>query len=462
VATEAKKPVVLSAHPRWTLVMSVAASSLSFIDGSILNVALPAIRQSTGAGAAEVQWVVNAYTLPLAALILLGGALGDHQGRRRWLVIGTALFGLASLVCALSQSLEGLLIGRALQGIGAALLLPNSLALLNGVFEGEARGRAVGIWAASGAIAAAIAPLIGGWLVERAGWPSIFYINVPLVVAAIAIALLHVEEVSDPGQARLDIGGATLATLGLGAATYGLTLWSAEFIVTRTAGITLAAGAAMLVGFALYEKRLGDRAMVPLHLFRNRCFSSLNLMTLLLYGAFGGAMLLIPYVLIEAGGYSPVAAGLSLLPLSILIGLASPMMGKLAERVGPRWPLTIGPVVVGCGLLLGMRIAQGQQYWTHVFPAILLMSVGMALAVAPLTSTVLASVDRHQTGMASGLNSALSRLGGLVVIALLGAVLVASGDDLLRPFAKALMVMAAVAALGGVAAFFGLSGNWRR
>src|SRR5207342_1447055 len=220
----------------------VAASSLSFIDGSILNVALPAIREATHAGAAEVQWVVNAYTLPLASLILLGGALGDHQGRRKWLVIGTALFGVASLVCALSGSLEMLLAGRALQGIGAALLLPNSLALLNGAFDGEARGQAIGTWAAAGAIAAAIAPLIGGWLVEHAGWPSIFYVNLPFVAAAITVALTRVEEVKEPERARLDIVGAVLATLGLGAATYGLTLWSQTFKLGQLAGIMLAAG----------------------------------------------------------------------------------------------------------------------------------------------------------------------------------------------------------------------------
>ena len=447
--------------PGWTLVMSVAASSLSFIDGSILNVALPAIRASTGANAAEVQWVVNGYMLPLAALILLGGALGDHQGRRRWLVIGTALFGLASLLCALSDSLELLLAGRALQGIGAAFLLPNSLALLNGAYDGEARGRAIGVWAAAGAISAAVAPLLGGWLVEHFGWPSIFYINIPFAAVAIFVAMTNVAEVSDPGNARLDVGGATLATLGLGLATYGLTLWSETFVLTTTAAITLSSGAAFLVGFLLYERRLSDRAMVPLALFGNRCFTSLNLMTFLLYGAFGGAMLLIPFTLIEAGGYSPIEAGLSLLPLSILIGGASPIMGKLAERIGPKWPLTIGPVLVGLGLLLGTRIAASQSYWTHAFPAILVMSVGMALAVAPLTSTVLAAVDRHQTGMASGLNSALSRLGGLICVALLGAVLAAKGQALLPPFATALVVMGAVAALGGAASLFGLSGEWR-
>jgi EmrB/QacA subfamily drug resistance transporter len=442
--------------------MSIAASSLSFIDGSILNVALPAIRASTGAGAAEVQWVVNAYTLPLAALILLGGALGDHHGRRLWLVIGTALFGIASLVCALSGSLEMLLAGRALQGIGAALLLPNSLALLNGVYQGEERGQAIGTWAAAGAIAAAIAPLVGGWLVEHVGWPSIFYINIPLVAAAILVALTRVEEASEPEKARLDGIGAALATLGLGASTYGLTLWSQQFSLTPTASIALVAGVGLLVAFLLWARRLGDNAMTPLSLFSNRCFSALNLMTFLLYGAFGGALLLIPYVLIEAGGYSPIQAGLSLLPLSILLGLLSPLMGKLAVRVGPKVPLTIGPLIVGAGLLLGTRIAESQAYWTHAFPAILVLSIGMTLAVAPLTSTVLAAVEKHQTGMASGFNSAVARLGGLIVVALLGAVLVHSGEALLRPFATTLVAMAIAAALAGAAAFFGLRGNWRR
>ena len=448
--------------PGWTLVMSISASSLSFIDGSILNVALPAIRASTGAGAAEVQWVVNAYTLPLAALILLGGALGDHHGRRLWLVIGTALFGIASLVCAISGSLEMLLAGRALQGVGAALLLPNSLALLNGVYEGEARGQAIGTWAAAGAIAAAIAPLIGGWLVEHVGWPSIFYINLPLVAAAIFVALTRVEEVSEPEKARLDGLGAGLATLGLGASTYGLTLWSQQFALTPTATIALILGAALLAGFLLWERRLRDDAMIPLTLFGNRCFSALNVMTFLLYGAFGGALLLIPFVLIEAGGYSPIQAGLSLLPLSILLGLLSPLMGKLSVRVGPKIPLTIGPVIVGAGLLLGTRIAESQAYWTHAFPAILTLSIGMTLAVAPLTSTVLAAVEKHQTGMASGFNSAVARLGGLIVVAMLGAVLVNSGEALLKPFANTLFVMAITAILAGTAAFFGLRGNWRR
>ena len=443
--------------------MSIAASSLSFIDGSILNVALPAIRAGTGASAAEVQWVVNIYTLPLAALILLGGALGDHQGRRRWLVIGTGLFGVGSLACALSGSLVPLLVGRALQGLGAGLLLPNSLALLNGVYKGEARGSAIGTWAAAGAIAAAIAPLLGGWLVDNVGWQSIFYINLPFVAAAILIALTRVEEVTEPEKARLDLVGAALVTLGLGAATYGLTLWSQEFVLTLPAAGAIAAGVVLLVAFLLYERRLGGKAMIPLTLFAdNRCFSALNAMTFLLYGAFGGALLLIPYVLIEAGGYSPIEAGLSLLPLSIMLGAGSSFMGKLAVRLGPRLPLTIGPIVVGLGMLLATRIAADQSYWTHAFPGSLVLSSGMTLAVAPLTSTVLASVDKHQTGLASGFNSAVARIGGLIAVALLGAVLAGSGKAMLEPFTTALIIMGIVAALGGPIAWFGLSGRWQR
>lgn len=443
--------------------MSVAASSLSFIDGSILSVALPAIRAGTGASAAEVQWVVNIYTLPLAALILLGGSLGDHQGRRLWLVIGTALFGVGSLISALSGSIEPLLVGRTVQGIGAGLLLPNSLALLNGAFKGEARGRAIGIWAAAGAIAAAIAPLLGGWLVANVGWESIFYINLPFVAAAMLIALTRVAEAREPEKAHLDAGGATLATIGLAAATYGLTLWSQKFVMTDLAAGAMVVGAVLLAGFLFLERWLGAKAMMPLTLFsENRCFAALNIMTFLLYGAFGGAMLLIPYVLIEAGGYSPVEAGLSLLPLSILLGIGSPLMGKLAVRIGPRLPVSIGPLVVGTGLVLATRIASGQDYWTHVFPAILVMAIGMTLAVAPLTSTVLAAVEKQQTGMASGLNSAVARLGGLIAVALLGAVLAQHGKTMLAPFAVALVIMGIVAALGGVAAWFGLGGRWRR
>lgn len=304
--------------PRWTLVACVLASSLSFVEGSVLSVALPAIRASYGAGTQEVQWVVNAYLLPLSALLLLGGALGDHFGRKRLLLIGTSIFAVTSLVCALAPSLPVLLGARAAQGIGAALLLPNSLALLNAAFQGEKRGRAVGIWAAAGAAAAAIAPLIGGWLVGSVGWPAIFYINLPLALGAILIASRFVEESSEAGAGRTDYAGALLATIGLGGLTYALTLWSATRTFTVAAAIALAIGLVTLAAFLWAENHRGNRAMMPLNLFANRCFSGLNLLTFLLYGAFGAAMLLIPYVLISSGGYSPIQAGLAMLPLSTL------------------------------------------------------------------------------------------------------------------------------------------------
>jgi EmrB/QacA subfamily drug resistance transporter len=438
--------------------MSVAASSLPFIDGSVLNVALPAMRQSLHASAAEIQWVVNGFTLPLAALILLGGALGDHQGRRRWLVIGTALFGLASLLCALSSSLPLLLAGRALQGLGAALLLPNSLALLNSAYEGEARGRAVGIWAAAGAISAAVAPLIGGWLVDHAGWPSIFLINIPFAAAAVAVALTRVPESRDRDKAPIDVRGAILATLALGALAYGLTLWSAHRSFSLVAGAAIGAGIVLLAMFILAEQRAGGKAMIPLRYFGRSAFSSLNLMTFLLYGTFGSCLLLLPYVLIAAGGYSPVEAGMSLLPLSILMGIGSPLMGKLATRIGARIPLTAGPIVVAAGFLLATRIASDQAYWTNVFPSVALIALGMAILVAPLTSTVLVSVDPEHTGMVSGFNSALSRAGGLLGVSLLGAVLAQTGEALLGPFSVAMVIGAAVAALSGLVSFFGLRG----
>jgi EmrB/QacA subfamily drug resistance transporter len=440
------------ADPRWTLAACVLASSLSFVEGSVLNVALPAIRASYGAGAAEVQWVVNAYLLPLSALLLLGGALGDHFGRRRLLLFGTSLFTIASVLCALAPSLGLLFAARAAQGIGAALLLPNSQALLNAAYEGEKRGQAVGIWAAAGAAAAAVAPLIGGWLVDNVGWPVIFYINIPLGLGAILLALMFVSESSDASAGRTDYGGAFLATAGLGGTTYGLTRWSSSGEVDLVVGATVIAGFAMLALFLWVERARKDRAMMPLGMFGDRCFIGLNLLTFLLYGAFGAAMLLVPYVLIEAGGYSPVQAGFALLPLPILISIGSPIMGQLAMRIGPRTPLAIGPLVVGAGMLLGLRIVDDSPYWTVVMPAIAVMALGMAIAVAPLTASVLGSVDPKHTGMASGFNSAVARIGGLIATALLGVVLSRQGGQLIGGFHSALVASAIVGAAASLTA----------
>ena len=433
-------------HPTWTLVTCVLASSLSFVEGSVLSVALPAIRESYGAGGQQVQWVINAYLLPLSALLLLGGALGDHFGRRRLLVIGTAIFAATSLVCALAPSLAILLAARAAQGVGAALLLPNSLALLNAAFSGEKRGRAVGIWAAAGAAAAAVAPLLGGWLVGNVGWPAIFYINLPLALGAILLALRFVSESREKGEGRTDYAGALLATAGLGGLTYALTLWSATGAFSVQASVAAFAGVVLTSTFLLVEKRRGKRAMMPINLFANRCFSGLNLLTFLLYGAFSAAMLLIPYVLITSGGYSPVAAGLAMLPLPILMTSTSPYMGSLAARIGPRIPLTIGPLVVGAGMLLSRLLEPDSPYWTSAFPTILVMALGMTIAVAPLTSSVLGSVEEEHVAMASGFNSAVARTGGLIATALLGAVLASRGDRLFSGFHSAMFVAAIVAA----------------
>ena len=447
-----------SADPRWTLTCCILASSLSFVDGSVLSVALPAIRNSYGAGAEQVQWVVNAYLLPLSALLLLGGAVGDHFGRRLLLIIGTSIFGIASLVCALAPNLALLLTARAAQGLGAALLLPPSLALLNAAYSGEKRGRAVGIWAAAGAAAAAIAPLIGGWLVDAAGWPAIFYINLPLALGAILLAVRFVEESRERGAGRTDYSGALLATAGLGGLTYALTLWSAERRLETQALVALAAGIVISGAFLWNEYRRGNRAMMPLDLFKGRCFSGLNLLTFLLYGAFGAAMLLIPYVLITSGGYSPVQAGLAMLPLPVLMTSLSPLMGSLAARTGPRIPLTIGPLVVAAGMILSLFASQDSRYWTGIFPMIIVLAAGMTIAVAPLTASVLGSVEEKHVAMASGFNSAVARTGGLIATALLGAVLGSKGEALFEGFHVAMLVSAAVAALSSVVAVTMLGG----
>jgi len=446
------------ADPRWTLFACILASSLSFVDGSVLNVALPAIRAGYNAGAADVQWVINAYLLPLSALLLLGGALGDHFGRRRLLIAGTSLFGVSSLLCALAPSLPVLLGARAVQGVGAALLLPNSLALLNAAYSGEKRGRAVGIWAAAGAAAAAVAPLIGGWLVDTAGWPAIFYINLPLAAGAILLAFKFVSESRDPGAGRTDYAGALLATAGLGGVTYALTLWSASGRFTGPAWSALGGGIVLLGAFLWVEIHRRNRAMLPITLFGSRCFSGLNLLTLLLYGAFGAAMLLIPFVLISAGGYSPVEAGLAMLPLPILMTAASPTMGSLAARIGPRIPLTIGPIVVAGGMVLARLIGEGGSYWTGPFPSIGVMALGMTIAVAPLTSSVLGSVEEQHVAMASGFNSAVARLGGLIATALLGSVLGKHGAEMFPDFHAAMFVSAGVAALSSIVALTMLPG----
>jgi hypothetical protein len=305
---------------------------------------------------------------------------------------------------------------------------------------------------------AAVAPLIGGWLVGTVGWPAIFYINLPLALGAILLALKFVAESREAGSGRTDYAGALLATAGLGGLTYALTLWSATRHFTNAALVALVAGTAMLAAFLWLEYRRGARAMMPLSLFTGRCFTGLNLLTFLLYGAFGAAMLLIPYVLITSGGYSPVQAGLAMLPLPILMTAISPTMGGLAARLGPRIPLTAGPLIVAVGMMLSRLIGEHSSYWAGAFPAILVMALGMTIAVAPLTASVLGSVEGKHVAMASGLNSAVARTGGLIATALLGAVLASKDAALFAGFHVAMMVSAAVAAVAGIVAVTMLGG----
>lgn len=439
-------------HPNWTIAATMLASSLAFIDGSVTNVALAAIGRDLRGGAADLPWTINAYLLPLSALLLLGGAAGDHFGRRRTLIAGILLFTLASIGCALAPNLTALLAARGLQGVGAAILMPNSLGILGSSFEGEARGRAVGTWASAGAIASAIGPPLGGWLVDTVGWRAIFFLNVPVAAGAIAIAWLYVEE-SAEGDGALDWAGALLATAALAALTWGLTLWSSHHAASTGSWLGLGAGTLLLLLFVLVEYRLGERAMMPLTLFGSRPFVGLTVLTLLLYGALGGLMVLLPYLLIVGGGYTPLYAGLALLPFSIVIGAISRLTGRLTGRIGPRWPLTIGPIVTGAGFALLLRADPQGSYWTSILPGIAVIAAGMAGAVAPLTTAVLSSVDRHHTGTASGFNSAIARTGGLIATALAGAVIAEAGARLVGAFHVAAMAAAVLAIASGLIAF---------
>jgi EmrB/QacA subfamily drug resistance transporter len=394
---------------------------------------------------------VNAYLLPLSALLLLGGAAGDRFGRRRLLVAGVSLFGLASLACAAAPNLPLLLIARFVQGVCAAVLMPSSLAILGQSFTGEAKGRAVGIWAAAGAGAGAVGPVLGGWLIDAGSWRFIFLINLPLCAMTVALAFKYVDADVDDATDTLDLRGAILATMGLGLTTWALTEgsgrgWSLVALVILGAGIIFS------IIFLISERRLGDKAMMPLALFGSASFVGLTLLTLLLYGALGGLFVLVPYVLIEAAGYTATQAGAALLPLPLVIAVASPAAGALSVKIGPRWPLVAGPVIVALGFLLALRIGPDTGYWLGVLPAMIVIALGLAGAVAPLTTAVLMSVDSHHTGAASGLNSAAARTGGLVATALIGAVLASTGPALLSAFGVAAIVGAGLCVAASISA----------
>jgi EmrB/QacA subfamily drug resistance transporter len=440
-------------HPSAVLAITILASSLAFIDGSVVNVALSAMGSSLNASAASLQWIINAYLLPLSALLLLGGAAGDYFGRRRLLVIGIAVFALASIGCTFAFSVPVMLGCRFIQGVGAAILLPNSLATLSQTFTGTAKGRAVGIWAASGAAFGAIGPVLGGWLIDLGSWRSIFLINVPLAAAAIVLALRYIPRDRPAGVGKLDGAGGLLAALGLAVLTWGLTEGSGSSGWSFAVGTGVACGVLILIGFVWLEGRRGNDAMMPLALFGSRSFAGLTLFTLLLYGALGAVFVLVPFVLIESAKYSGTEAGSALLPLPLVIALGSPLIGPLAARVGARLPLAVGSFLVAIGFCAAMRVSADAGYWLDVLPMILLIAVGMAIAVAPLTTAVLASVDDRHTGSASGFNSAIARIGGLLATALLGAVLSSRGAALLHAFHAAMLCCALACLLASAAAF---------
>ena len=418
-----------SSNTRLTLAATILGSSMAFIDGSVVNVALPALARDLGAKPAELSWTINAYLLPLGSLVLLGGGAGDHFGRRRLFLGGIAIFALASLACAAAPDAGFLLAGRAAQGLGAALMMPNSLAILGATFAGEARGRAIGTWAAAGALFGAVGPLIGGWLVDTIGWRAIFLLNLPIAAAASALAWRYVAESRDTHRARLDWGGAALATAALALLTWALTEASQPTAAMTLSWLAASAGTLLLIGFVWLEARLGARALMPLAMFATRAFVGLTALTFFLYGALGGLLVLLPFRLIRIEGWPAVLAGAAVLPLPLLVGLGSPVMGRVAGRVGGRLPLAIGSFLVAAGLALYARIGLGPVgYWTDVFPGTVLVGLGLGISVAPLTTTVMASVDSDHVGAASGFNSAVARIAGLVATALLGFAFAAQGD----------------------------------
>ncbi|REE21956.1 EmrB/QacA subfamily drug resistance transporter [Paraburkholderia sp. BL27I4N3] len=445
-------------HPcrrkKLALAATILGSSMAFIDGSVVNVALPSIQSELGASVAAIQWVVDAYLLFLGALVLVGGSLGDKLGRRTVFIAGIGLFTLASIGCGLAPGAAALIAARAVQGVGAALLVPSSLSIIGAVFDDKERGQAIGTWAGVGAITSALGPVAGGWLVDAFSWRAIFFLNVPIACATVALAVMAVPDSrqDDDGNpsaraggatghaaAGLDWPGAATATAGLAALTYGLTLASARGFGDRWVLASILGGLLVLSAFVALEARTRN-PMMPLDVFRSRDFVGANLVTLLVYFGLGGALFFLPFTLIRAYGYSATQAGAALLPVPLTIGLLSRFTGGLTSRYGARALLTVGPVAAAAGFAMLALPWVGGEYWRGFLPALAVLGLGMTVTVAPLTTTVMASVSAARTGVASGINNAVARVASLLAIAVLGIVFVWSHDAALAARLDALHV----------------------